>query len=650
MFSTVDAVSMGIRKGPVAELLIPRVVIALLLTITLIRTVAADSVIRVLGIDEGGRVSLEWSGLGGGSYSIQTSSDLLDWTNAFTGTANGGILSFLDLAEGHARRFYRGTKALAPLEVASQLDTNRIVSMVVSPTKGGTMSLKGVGGIVYNFSVGPGNVFAPVLLKMCLVTNVVGFPTTNSAPAVVQFSPDGFQFPGAGNLEILFPTNIPASAVGSFAFGSVGADFHFIPEVVSNNAVRIPVTHFSTVGTAVWLERDRIAAEARTATESLNSVIDQASEEISAGLNEIRKEQDAGGDANELGDRFNALLETGRNKVATEAIAPLVNVARSDCALASSLSTVILGMGRQLEMLGGTNSGTSGFLTSEYFTSWECNCLNEALTNCAAGITSTADTVDRVLRLEQMNQLFGKTDDQLFKECGGGSAAEFIHRLSEEPCLPKWFGQVLYSEQHFGSQLQPDNDGNGGYTEFVTDEGDEAVLFLIDAEVVQEFHQHFPGFDFDSVSWKLIFKGTMFSTLADSKNIYSPGCGSSHEEDHSNASGQGEIAMQLEFTIENGLMSNFSFHETNSFSAQVQLAGVSTTKITETPCGGDPSEHDSSSPFTASSSARGLTASQDFLNLPGTATNKIVGAISKTIANSVPIKYQWDFAIYYGPQ
>ncbi len=91
-----------------------------------------------------------------------------------------------------------------------------------------------------------------------------------------------------------------------FFFGSIRTDFHFIPEVVSSNAIRIPITHFNTVGTAVWPERDRIAAEARMATESLNDVIDQASEAISAGLHEIRDEQAAGGDANGVGEQFNA--------------------------------------------------------------------------------------------------------------------------------------------------------------------------------------------------------------------------------------------------------------------------------------------------------------------------------------------------------
>lgn len=203
--------------------------------------------------------TLYLSGASGSNYVIEASTDLIQWSPLFSGTAINNQLLFTDTsAENDSARFYRARLGVnKPFQVRPQPNINQVVSALISPDAGGSCSLTNQAGVRYTFEVGPSNVIDPVIVRMILVTNFTAFPDYEDLREAVQFEPEGYQFMGAGRLTIEFPTNVPYLKLSSFAYGTNGEQFHLVPDLVSTNKVTIPVVHFSGVGVSGWSSAER---------------------------------------------------------------------------------------------------------------------------------------------------------------------------------------------------------------------------------------------------------------------------------------------------------------------------------------------------------------------------------------------------------
>jgi hypothetical protein len=243
---------------------------------------AADLRLSIASLDADRRPTLLLSGLESGQYGLETSTNLVEWFSLMTSPGTASELRYLHAdAPSFRNIYYRGFKLSEPLaRIVPQVDSNYLAVGVITYQEGGSLSLTNDGGTRFTFTVAPSNVFQAVAISMRLVTNFASFPYQNEMRTAVQFEPDGFVFHGAGLLEIQFPTNVPHLKISSFAFNGGGGDFHLVPDRVRTNSVRIPVTHFSVFGTAVWAPTERTRAFNAQADTALSNFQNEAAKTL----------------------------------------------------------------------------------------------------------------------------------------------------------------------------------------------------------------------------------------------------------------------------------------------------------------------------------------------------------------------------------
>ncbi|MSU61962.1 MAG: hypothetical protein EXS31_06150 [Pedosphaera sp.] len=358
---------------------------------------AADLRLSVASLDESRRPTLLLSGLVSGQYGLEASTNLSQWFSLISSPGSGGELRYLHTdATRFGTLFYRGIKLpdITPLaRIVPQVDSNYVAVGVVTFQEGGRLSLTNEGGTRYTFTVAPSNVLNSVAITMQLVTNLVSFPFENEMRSAVKFEPDGFRFHGAGLLEIQYPTNVPHLKLSSYAFDGQGGDFHLMPDLVATNSVRIPVTHFSVFGTAVWAPTERT----RATLAHVGNVLSAYQHRLAKVAAEERQRQLLADESQS--EKVSAELLKSIEDYYELHLKPNFGAAESDCSLFMGLTPLVLGNERQLELLG--VSGQKFYITSATGQKAICNCLNELFFACEEASISAESLMKGLLRIER---------------------------------------------------------------------------------------------------------------------------------------------------------------------------------------------------------------------------------------------------------
>jgi hypothetical protein len=592
--------------------------------------------LAITGPDAKGRATLALSGLATGRYGIQASSNLLSWTEIASGTATNGALSH-PLAEvlGRPATFYRGVHLPddpGPA-VAPQIDRTRAAVGLITPESGGSLSLTDHDGTRFLFTVAPSNVVDSVPITMSLVTNFTAFPGGSSRRSAVVFSPDGFAFHGAGLLEIQYPGDLPSPKFSSYAFDGTGTTFHLVPDLVSSNRVRIPVTHFSGVGTAEWEPAGRAAVSVASLTDTRARFRNEL-----GGI--LARERDNALRGNPPGTDVNAEVELRTRDYYENHLKPAFADADRDCALAKFLVREILGVARQSEMLGWPDGPGTGFLGSETWKRWECNCLQEAQDACRQGTISDRTLVRTVLGLERQFELLG--GDNLLASCGLGALGEFVEAARAEafPCLTDWIGVVTYGDS--GTSGRDCSNPATGYTcaEAVT------ASQHLEAEVEQVKLNEINTPFFTQQTYTLTLRGTATAAIATSKNEHQAfDCGASATAQwHTTGTATGTVEIRLDFTYLNGILTAFTAAQTTALPVERNAFH----SYRKTLCEGRPDPASSSD--TVSDATHDLFAHEVRLgqiSFTEATPTRLVGTAqgARTGFDGIPQTYRWTFKL-----
>lgn len=592
--------------------------------------------LALTGPDANGRATLVLSGLGTGRYGIQASSDLRSWTEIASGEAANGTLSH-PLAEvpGQASTFYRGLQFPAPPGpgVVPQVDPGRVAVGLITPESGGSLSLTDHDGTRFLFTVAPSNVVDSVPITMSLVTNFTTFPGGSSRRSAVVFSPDGFAFHGAGLLEIQYPADIPSLKFSSYAFDGTGSTFHLVPDLVSSNRVRIPVTHFSGVGTAEW----EPAGRAVVSVASITDTRARYRNELGAVL--ARERENALRGAPPQTD-VNAELELRARDYYENQLKPAFADADHDCALATFLIREILGIARQSEILGWADGPASGFLGSATWNRWQCRCLEEAQEACRKGTISDRTLVRTVLGLERQFEMLG--GDDLLASCGLGSLGEFIEAAQAQafPCLPDWIGLVTYSDSGTSAR-----DCSNPATDYTCSEAVSAAQRL-EAEVEQVKLSEINTPFFTQQTFTLTLRADATAAIATGKDEHQAfDCGASATAQwRTTGTATGTVEIRLNLTFLNGILTTFTAAQMTALPVELNTLH----SYRKTLCEGRP-DPDSSSD-TASDATHNLFAREVGLGqvtFTESTPTRLVGTAqgAKVGFDGVPQAYRWTFKL-----
>ncbi|MSU64115.1 MAG: hypothetical protein EXS31_17270 [Pedosphaera sp.] len=539
---------------------------------------AADLRLSVASLDESRRPTLLLSGLGSGQYGLEASTNLLQWFSLISSPGSGGELRYLHAdATRFGALYYRGVKLpdITPLaRIVPQVDSNYVAVGVVTYQEGGRLSLTNEGGTRYTFTVAPSNVLQSVAITMQLVTNLVSFPYANEMRSAVQFQPDGFQFHGAGLLEIHYPTNVPHLKLSSYAFNGEGGNFHLVPDRVATNSVRIPVTHFSVFGTAVWAPTERTRAFEAHADNVLDGYQHRAAEilglererkgEGNDGLKEVVKAAD---------DFYKSVLE------------PQFAAAQADCSLFLSLTPRVLGHERQIQLLVG---GDTPFLSHPTVQKAMCNCLNDLIFACEDASISAESFMERMLGIGRQSALLGLTPQDLSEDCGTGSIQEWLSDAKNKklPCMTKWIGTISYSETGtFSKQSNGTLSGDGSSTT-TTESMSVQYSFEGGVERVELEDDSIPGF-FSSETWDLFFfpdasGAYSYKTETEKKFVCKSEFGVQQEDLKTSIDGasSGSNEVKVYFVFEDGKLKAFTILQRKGLKIEIPV----TTKGTLTDC------------------------------------------------------------------
>lgn len=426
----------------------------------------------------------------GSNYVFEASQGMRYWFELKQGGAPGGQFTYRHYAAtNYPYLFYRGR--LAPTEpglaVAPQVDTNRVAVAVIG-SEGGSFFLEAPDTTRFTLRVPTNALMDETVLRMTLVTNIDGVVAEPGPQAAVLLEPEGLQFHGVAELDILFPTNIPGNRMSSFKFGGDGSEFHLTADRMGSNRVTVFLPHFSGAGTAQFSEQSRATFAAR----SLQNTIDRLSRRIAEHLGRERQRQLAGVVDGDDAPGLDMDMINDMENILAQEMDPLVDEMAANCALARKLMPIALGFERQRQLLGvqgdsrnpETQAGvdrmqrTLDKLWSKFCPALE-NCKQELLERCRKEGPST-EIVRELLSIERTQQLLGSGD------CAGGDILE-----QARECMPIWYGEIQYTEKGETNSVTQAPFGGGvttqerkkdykfkAYAQAATEEGFEGSLVV----------------------------------------------------------------------------------------------------------------------------------------------------------------------------
>jgi hypothetical protein len=596
----------------------------------------ADFALSVLGVDSQRRPTLLLTGLAAGRYGLEASTNLSEWFSLTSASAATGPLSFVHSEAAQLGTvFYRGVQLPDLSAVVPQVDSNRVATGLITMESGGSLVLTNESGMRFTFSVGPSNVMDTVAVRMQLVTNFTSFPYPNEMRTAVVFEPSGFEFYGAGLLEISFPTNVLFLKLSSFAFNADGLGFHLTPDVVSTNRVRIPVTHFSGVGSGLWAATDRTKA----VTTFIENTQDRMSQELAGILGRERGRQLLGEDPQ---TDVIAEMELRQQDYYDNYLKPFFAEAEKDCALAQFLTRQVLGVERQSQLIGLENGPGSPILGSATSRVWTCNCLKEAINACEAGTISDKTLLRTLLGVERQAQLLG--GGGALEDCGLGSLDTFMDQALNKklPCVPDWFGVMSYSDG--GSRTW---DCSGGFASVTCKASTTTALsFEADVERVELVDESFPPF-FTRQTWRLkLFPQANGSFASDSVSTQKLDCGGKITTTHQkNGADSGPLDLEAEFTFEDGELTDFNVRTLVSGDLAVKTTETSTGVTTPCDTGGTGSSD--SHLFRDTIFLSPESVSIDEVTFSQRTPTALEGAVSGTRSglDEIRMPYSWTFSL-----
>lgn len=187
------------------------------------------------------------------NYVVESSTDLRSWHAVLSAPSSNGRLSFLVLSSPNSDpTFYRARAGWAglpgPLTVRPTADPKALVTSLVTPARGGELTLLATNGLTFTLSVPPAIVTEATTLTMTRVTNVTGSPFAAGILGAVRLEPENLPLFGAAVLTISYPAGVDRRRVASFTCGNDGSAFHLTLDRAYADRVTIPVTHLGTVG------------------------------------------------------------------------------------------------------------------------------------------------------------------------------------------------------------------------------------------------------------------------------------------------------------------------------------------------------------------------------------------------------------------
>ncbi len=381
----------------------------------------------------------------GANFNLEGSLDLAHWYQLLFSSPVAGSAQFLHTnTEPVAAWFYRVVAApipAAPQPVAAS-DPLYTAAALVTPAAGGSIDLQDRNGVLYHFQISSNQVYEPVAVQMSVITNFTGFPDHDGFRAAVAFSPDGYDFRGQGELTITFPSAPPADLMLAYSADAGGALFRLRPSTAASNQVIIPITHFSTAGTAAFSTPKIPSADQalRSTRDARNLADDQAARLIRAARD---KYVDGLITRDDFAQRVQTHLLDALDQYYLSGVAPLLGAALADCDVGSVVMRRFDQLSASWAQITGRPRSQSPYEESAIAMARRarCNCAHLWLQRCEQDPNASNENILAALSndLIESSLITGRGDAQ---GCDLGSDAEIMQKFASSACARVWEGQI----------------------------------------------------------------------------------------------------------------------------------------------------------------------------------------------------------------
>jgi hypothetical protein len=259
-----------------------------------------------------------------------------------------------------------------PVNVTVVLETDSTVEALI-PVEGGSISATGADGSVYTLDIPPDALLNETTIGLTPVTSIAGMPFGGDQTYAVQLSPNGLFLQDFAVLTITPAEELAVDQQIFFDYLAMGNDVILALPVVDSREMKIKVLHFSGYGATTGTEAGNLGGDAGR---RLSSAI---GERLS--LERERQLQGAsqGDDPEQIREYEQAFREYEE-----QVVRPRVAAAGESCEAGKLAIETVLGLDRQLQLLGGRTGNEPNQYPGLYDTVARV-CVLEAFENCVEG-------------------------------------------------------------------------------------------------------------------------------------------------------------------------------------------------------------------------------------------------------------------------
>ncbi|MGZ8939981.1 MAG: hypothetical protein ACXW32_12280 [Limisphaerales bacterium] len=210
------------------------------------------------------RITFSLSGEVGTIYLVESSPDLKNWTQLFSGTFTNATVELFDLAPVSAG-FYRARtqiEATPPINVLPAADSTRTFTTLLTEEESvAEIYLQTATPIRLRF--GTNSVGSLETVAITPVTNIVNLPFSGPLLAAVLVQGSTTESIHAASLELPIPPDIDRRFIISFTAGLDGKNLALVPHLLWTNHLAIPFTRAGLFGAALATTQEIASVAAR---------------------------------------------------------------------------------------------------------------------------------------------------------------------------------------------------------------------------------------------------------------------------------------------------------------------------------------------------------------------------------------------------
>lgn len=233
-------------------------------------------------LDGNRAIKLSVAGTVGAYYSVEASPDLSHWY----GIDEFGMVAtpqLIEIDQRPAAEFFRvvtvePSELANPLRVFPDLGEAHLVTADTAAESGEyaspslNLSLTNKAGVIFTLNIPTNALLGSAIIQMREVRAISGLPLAGGMLGAIEIFPADLPLLDPATLTMTLPASLGTNRLAAFAYGTGGAEFHFIPRQISGNAVVVQLFRLEGYGAGIVTGADLQGQEFRKPADPIRAI------------------------------------------------------------------------------------------------------------------------------------------------------------------------------------------------------------------------------------------------------------------------------------------------------------------------------------------------------------------------------------------